>query len=56
MDEVMTHPHNAERRTFGDSAGVVQPAPAPRFDGVDTSIPETDMTACDYDTILEEWS
>ena len=56
MDEVMTHPHNAERGTFGDSAGVVQPAPAPRFDGVDTSIPETDMTACDYDAILKEWS
>ncbi len=31
MAEAPHHPHNAARRTFTDVAGVVQPAPAPRF-------------------------
>ena len=29
--EAAAHPHNAERGTFTEVAGVVQPAPAPRF-------------------------
>ncbi len=32
LAEAARHPHNAARRTFVDQ-GVVQPAPAPRFDG-----------------------
>ncbi len=31
MAEAPAHPHNAARRTFVEIAGVVQPAPAPRF-------------------------
>ncbi len=31
MEEAPHHPHNAERETFVEVAGVVQPAPAPRF-------------------------
>ncbi|MEQ1754092.1 MAG: CaiB/BaiF CoA-transferase family protein [Micropepsaceae bacterium] len=31
IDEAPSYPHNAERGTFVDVAGVVQPAPAPRF-------------------------
>jgi alpha-methylacyl-CoA racemase len=31
MGEAPRHPHNAARHTFVDVAGVVQPAPAPRF-------------------------
>ena len=31
MDEAPDHPHLRERRTFTEVAGVVQPAPAPRF-------------------------
>jgi alpha-methylacyl-CoA racemase len=31
MSEAAQHPHNVERGTFVDIAGVVQPAPAPRF-------------------------
>jgi len=31
LDEAPKHPHNAARRTFVEVAGVVQPAPAPRF-------------------------
>ncbi len=30
-DEAPLHPHNRERKTFTTLAGVVQPAPAPRF-------------------------
>jgi alpha-methylacyl-CoA racemase len=31
LTEAPTHPHNAARGVFVDHAGVVQPAPAPRF-------------------------
>ena len=31
LEEAPKHPHNAARRTFVEVAGVVQPAPAPRF-------------------------
>jgi len=31
MDEAAEHPHNVERRTFVEIAGLTQPAPAPRF-------------------------
>jgi alpha-methylacyl-CoA racemase len=31
LDEAPSHPHNAHRQTFVEVAGVVQPAPAPRF-------------------------
>lgn len=31
MGEVAKHPHNAERSTFVELEGVMQPAPAPRF-------------------------
>ena len=31
MEEAPRHPHNAARETFVEVAGVVQPAPAPRF-------------------------
>ena len=31
MDEAYEHPHNKQRNTFIEIAGVMQPAPAPRF-------------------------
>ena len=31
LDEAQHHPHLRARETFVDVAGVVQPAPAPRF-------------------------
>src|SRR3954462_9535038 len=31
LDEAREHPHNVERGTFKEVAGVVQPGPAPRF-------------------------
>lgn len=31
MEEAPQHPHNVERETFTEVAGVIQPSPAPRF-------------------------
>lgn len=39
MEEVVTHPHNAARGTFVEQEGIVQPAPAPRFDLTPTELP-----------------
>ncbi|HVV10173.1 CaiB/BaiF CoA-transferase family protein [Amycolatopsis sp.] len=38
--EAAGHPHNAARGTFVDIGGVVQPAPAPRFDRTPPETPE----------------
>jgi alpha-methylacyl-CoA racemase len=39
MAEAARHPHNVERRTYVEVAGVSQPAPAPRFDRTETAVP-----------------
>ena len=39
MREAAAHPHNAARGTFVDDGGVVQPAPAPRFDRTPAALP-----------------
>lgn len=56
MDEAPDHPHNRKRGTFGQSGGVIQPAPAPRYDGKVTNIPETDLTTMNYEEVLGSWS
>jgi alpha-methylacyl-CoA racemase len=38
IPEAVEHPHNVERTTFVDVAGVSQPAPAPRFDRTPAAI------------------
>ncbi|KZB84490.1 CaiB/BaiF CoA transferase family protein [Amycolatopsis regifaucium] len=38
--EAPSHPHNVARGTFVDIGGVVQPAPAPRFDRTPAETPE----------------
>ena len=38
IDEAYDHPHNLERNTFIEVAGVKQPAPAPRFSRTPASI------------------
>ena len=38
MDEAYAHPHNKERNTFIEIAGVMQPAPAPRFSRTPASV------------------
>ena len=39
MAEAPLHPHNAARASFVQADGVVQPAPAPRFDRTPTALP-----------------
>lgn len=39
MSEAARHPHNQERQTFIEIAGVTQPAPAPRFSRTVPAIP-----------------
>jgi len=39
MSEAADHPHNAARGTFIRQDGVVQPAPAPRFDRTPSTLP-----------------
>jgi alpha-methylacyl-CoA racemase len=40
LAEAPAHPHNAARGTFVEVAGVVQPAPAPRFSATPPATPE----------------
>ena len=53
LGEAPAHPHNAARGTFIDQ-GVVQPAPAPRFDGQAT--PEAQPPALSLDEALSRWA
>jgi alpha-methylacyl-CoA racemase len=45
--EAPKHPHNRARSTFIDVAGVVQPAPAPRFSATPAALPRAPHTADD---------
>jgi crotonobetainyl-CoA:carnitine CoA-transferase CaiB-like acyl-CoA transferase len=56
-DEAPRHPHLAERGTFVEIDGVVQPAPAPRFSATPPAIPTppTAVTAENTRTALAQW-
>jgi alpha-methylacyl-CoA racemase len=56
LDEASRHVHNAARQTFVEVAGVLQPAPAPRFSRTQPSIqlPPSD-TGQQSDEALAEW-
>jgi alpha-methylacyl-CoA racemase len=56
MDEAPEHPHLAERGTFTEVAGLVQPAPAPRFSRTPGSIDRPPAHAGQHtDEVLAEW-
>ena len=56
MDEAARHPHNVERRTFVEVAGITQPAPAPRFERTPGEIQRPPAhTGQHTDEILAEW-
>ena len=57
MSEVASHPHTAQRGTFVEIDGVVQPAPAPRFSRTRTSTPlsPTRASGDDAEQLLTEW-
>jgi alpha-methylacyl-CoA racemase len=54
MGEAPSHPHNAARGTFVEAAGVVQPAPAPRYSATPARAPvmATGDTGADTDAVL----
>ena len=56
MDEAAVHPHNVERQTFIDVAGITQPAPAPRFDRTPGEVQRPPSHPGQHtDEILTEW-
>ena len=56
MDEAPHHPHILERRTFTEVAGLVQPAPAPRFSRTPGAIERPPSHAGQHtDEVLAEW-
>ncbi len=57
LGEAPTHPHNVARGNFATVAGVVQPAPAPRFSRTEASIDRPPAHAGQHtDEILSEWA
>ena len=55
IPEALEHPHNVQRRTFVEVAGVPQPAPAPRFDRTPAAISAPPPHAGQHtDEILEQ--
>jgi len=56
FDEARVHPHNVERGTFIEVAGVVQPAPSPRFEGTPGAIRRPPPNPGQHgDEALAEW-
>lgn len=54
--EAPQHPHNVQRGTFIELAGVVQPAPAPRFSATPVSVQRPPSHAGQHtDEVLAEW-
>ncbi|MGD0321876.1 MAG: CaiB/BaiF CoA-transferase family protein [Acidimicrobiales bacterium] len=54
--EAHVHPHNAERHTFVEVAGVVQPGPAPRFSRTPSRIQRPPpVVGQDTDEVLRAW-
>ncbi|CAM4136609.1 CaiB/BaiF CoA transferase family protein [Palleronia rufa] len=54
LREAPCHPHNAARGTFVEVSGVTQPAPAPRYDGLDTRAPQMPDAATQTPAILRK--
>jgi alpha-methylacyl-CoA racemase len=56
LDEAPLHPHNVARETFVTVAGVVQPAPAPRFSATPGQIQgPPPAIGADTDAALADW-
>lgn len=55
MKEAAAHPHNVARETYVEIGGVLQPAPAPRFDRTPSSIQKSRPDES-VDTVLKRWS
>src|ERR1035437_1396479 len=51
--EAHLHPHNVHRNTFTEVAGVVQPAPSPRFEGTPEALDDWGVDAGDITKLRE---
>jgi len=57
LDEAPAHPHNVARNAFVEVAGVVQPAPAPRFSRTPAGHPTAPPASGEHtDEILRDWN
>jgi alpha-methylacyl-CoA racemase len=54
LEEAPQHPHNVARKTFVEVAGVIQPAPAPRFSRTEPEIQGPPEEA-DAERALSRW-
>jgi alpha-methylacyl-CoA racemase len=56
LEDAPKHPHNVARQTFVEVAGVMQPAPAPRFSGTPGAIAgPPPKVGADNETALADW-
>jgi alpha-methylacyl-CoA racemase len=56
LDEVPDHPHNRQRGAYVNVAGVVQPAPAPRFSVTPGSVRRPPPQVGEHtDEVLADW-
>jgi alpha-methylacyl-CoA racemase len=56
MSEAPAHPHNRHRGTFVEAAGVVQPAPAPRFSRTPGTVHRPpSIPGADTESALRDW-
>jgi alpha-methylacyl-CoA racemase len=56
MNEAPHHPHNQARKTFVEVAGVMQPAPAPRFSRTEPEVQRPPATSGEHsESILLAW-
>ena len=53
--EARKHSHNVARGVFMNDGGLVQPAPAPRFDGVVSQIRPWDDCDVTEEQVLRDW-
>ena len=55
LDDAAAHPHNRERQTFVESAGITQAAPAPRFSRTEPELPTAPVApGAQTDQILKD--
>ena len=56
MQEAAQHPHNTQRNTFIEVAGLTQPAPAPRFSSTVAEVQRPPSHAGQHtDEVLADW-
>ncbi len=56
LEEAPAHAHNAMRETFVERDGIVQPAPAPRFQNAKTTLPSRPPLIGEHnESVLQDW-